>query len=160
MVYILRKSTWHETAFSPLKIFNQTTIFPYSSQTKPGQSPGAYITFFASELNKHGYVDIKIITQVQPKTRQTMVFVLCAHPVFRAGLRGGYMEVINMDPAVNKYLRSMQDSSSPPVLPQLALEIMVNPPTPGQPSYKMYSQVGGTLHLIKKDYWQTQSLTE
>ncbi|XP_031138343.1 alanine aminotransferase 2-like [Sander lucioperca] len=57
-----------------------------------------------------------------------------------AGLRGGYMEVINMDPAVNKYLRSMQDSSSPPVLPQLALEIMVNPPTPGQPSYKMYSQ--------------------
>ncbi|XP_032382098.1 alanine aminotransferase 2 [Etheostoma spectabile] len=57
-----------------------------------------------------------------------------------AGLRGGYMEVINMDPAVQKYLRSMQDSSSPPVLPQLALEIMVNPPTPGQPSYKTYTQ--------------------
>ncbi|XP_035508693.1 alanine aminotransferase 2-like [Morone saxatilis] len=56
------------------------------------------------------------------------------------GLRGGYMEVINMDPAVNNYLRSMQGSSSPPVLPQLALEVMVNPPSPGDPSYETYTQ--------------------
>uniref|UniRef100_A0A8C9XYM1 alanine transaminase n=1 Tax=Sander lucioperca TaxID=283035 RepID=A0A8C9XYM1_SANLU len=69
-----------------------------------------------------------------------------------AGLRGGYMEVINMDPAVNKYLRSMQDSSSPPVLPQLALEIMVNPPTPGQPSYKMYSQGKSKKSIIMGVY--------
>ncbi|XP_070688408.1 alanine aminotransferase 2-like [Pempheris klunzingeri] len=56
------------------------------------------------------------------------------------GLRGGYMEVINMDLAVSKYLRNMQATSSPPVLPQLALEVMVNPPTPGQRSYKTYAQ--------------------
>ncbi|XP_044056151.1 alanine aminotransferase 2-like [Siniperca chuatsi] len=56
------------------------------------------------------------------------------------GLRGGYMELINMDPAVNNYLRNMQATSSPPVLPQLALEVMVNPPSPGHPSYKTYTQ--------------------
>ncbi|XP_049911242.1 alanine aminotransferase 2-like [Epinephelus moara] len=54
------------------------------------------------------------------------------------GLRGGYMEVINMDPAVNMYLKKVP--VSPPVLSQLALEVMVNPPTAEDPSYKTYSQ--------------------
>uniref|UniRef100_A0A3Q1B907 alanine transaminase n=1 Tax=Amphiprion ocellaris TaxID=80972 RepID=A0A3Q1B907_AMPOC len=35
------------------------------------------------------------------------------------GLRGGYMEVVNMDPAVKKYLSNMHGFSSPPVLPQV-----------------------------------------
>ncbi|XP_054458892.1 alanine aminotransferase 2-like [Anoplopoma fimbria] len=56
------------------------------------------------------------------------------------GLRGGYMEVINMDPAVKKHLKSMQCPLSPAVIPQLALEVMVNPPTPGDPSYGTYYQ--------------------
>ncbi|XP_013855877.1 alanine aminotransferase 2 [Austrofundulus limnaeus] len=56
------------------------------------------------------------------------------------GLRGGYMEVINMDPGVVQFLRSMQAPSSPPVLPQLALELMLNPPAPGDPSHKKYTQ--------------------
>lgn len=37
----------------------------------------------------------------------------------------------------------MQASSCPPVLPQLALEVMVNPPSPGDPSYKTYTRVNG-----------------
>ncbi|XP_068581172.1 alanine aminotransferase 2-like [Cebidichthys violaceus] len=56
------------------------------------------------------------------------------------GLRGGYQEVVNMDPAVKKHLKDMQAPSSPSVVPQLALEVMVNPPTPGDPSYETYSQ--------------------
>ncbi|XP_063748301.1 alanine aminotransferase 2-like isoform X2 [Eleginops maclovinus] len=56
------------------------------------------------------------------------------------GLRGGYMEAVNLDQAVLKYLRGLQASSSPPVFPQLALEVMVNPPKPEDPSYKTYSQ--------------------
>ncbi|XP_038147533.1 alanine aminotransferase 2-like [Cyprinodon tularosa] len=56
------------------------------------------------------------------------------------GLRGGYMEVINMDPLVKSFLMSMQAPYSPPVLPQLALEIMVNPPSPGDHSHEVYSQ--------------------
>ncbi|XP_035807418.2 alanine aminotransferase 2-like isoform X1 [Amphiprion ocellaris] len=56
------------------------------------------------------------------------------------GLRGGYMEVVNMDPAVKKYLSNMHGFSSPPVLPQLALELMVNPPTSGDSSYNTYTK--------------------
>ncbi|XP_034035228.1 alanine aminotransferase 2-like [Thalassophryne amazonica] len=56
------------------------------------------------------------------------------------GLRGGYLEAINMDPAVKMYLKVPQGLSSPPVLPQLVLELMANPPTPGDPSYETYRQ--------------------
>uniref|UniRef100_A0A3Q2SWP4 alanine transaminase n=1 Tax=Fundulus heteroclitus TaxID=8078 RepID=A0A3Q2SWP4_FUNHE len=56
------------------------------------------------------------------------------------GLRGGYMEVINMDPLVKNHLMSMQAPCSPPVLPQLALEIMVNPPSPGDASHEVFTQ--------------------
>lgn len=53
------------------------------------------------------------------------------------------MEVINLDPAVNEHLRNIQATSSPPVLPQLALEVMVNPPSPESLSYRTYTQVRG-----------------
>ncbi|XP_029988592.1 alanine aminotransferase 2-like [Sphaeramia orbicularis] len=56
------------------------------------------------------------------------------------GLRGGYMEMINMDPVVGKYLKNIQGASSSPVLGQLALEVMVNPPRPGDASYETYTQ--------------------
>lgn len=56
------------------------------------------------------------------------------------GLRGAYMEVINMDQQVNTFLRILQSTCSPPVISQLALEIMVDPPSPGDPSYETYSQ--------------------
>ncbi|XP_014874754.1 alanine aminotransferase 2-like isoform X2 [Poecilia latipinna] len=54
------------------------------------------------------------------------------------GLRGGYMELINLDPAVKKIL--FQYPSSASILPQLAIEIMVNPPAPGDASYEKYTQ--------------------
>ncbi|KAM9358436.1 uncharacterized protein ABDE67_003935 [Symphorus nematophorus] len=56
------------------------------------------------------------------------------------GLRGGYMEAINFDPEVNKYLMNIQATCSPPIIPQLVLEVMVNPPSPGDPSYETYTQ--------------------
>uniref|UniRef100_A0A3Q4MCB1 alanine transaminase n=1 Tax=Neolamprologus brichardi TaxID=32507 RepID=A0A3Q4MCB1_NEOBR len=56
------------------------------------------------------------------------------------GLRGGYMEVINIDPAVKKYLTV---ASSASVLPQLALELSINPPRPEDSSYNSYTQVRG-----------------
>uniref|UniRef100_M3ZVV9 alanine transaminase n=1 Tax=Xiphophorus maculatus TaxID=8083 RepID=M3ZVV9_XIPMA len=55
------------------------------------------------------------------------------------GLRGGYMELINLDPAVKKFL--FHAPGSPSILPQLAMEIMVNPPAPGDASYEKYTQI-------------------
>ncbi|XP_071397443.1 alanine aminotransferase 2-like [Centroberyx affinis] len=56
------------------------------------------------------------------------------------GLRGGYMETVNLDPAVMRCLVTIQSTNSPPILPQLALDLMVNPLTCGDPSYGTYTQ--------------------
>uniref|UniRef100_A0A8C7ZZ94 alanine transaminase n=1 Tax=Oryzias sinensis TaxID=183150 RepID=A0A8C7ZZ94_9TELE len=57
------------------------------------------------------------------------------------GLRGGYVELVNLDPAVKKYIYTLFCAdSSPPVLGQIALDLMTNPPQPGDPSYLLYYQ--------------------
>ncbi|XP_033820770.1 alanine aminotransferase 2-like [Periophthalmus magnuspinnatus] len=56
------------------------------------------------------------------------------------GLRGGYMELVNTDTAVAERVKVLMGFRSPPVLPQPALEVMINPPTPGEPSYPTYKQ--------------------
>ncbi|KAK5906809.1 hypothetical protein CesoFtcFv8_004720 [Champsocephalus esox] len=57
------------------------------------------------------------------------------------GLRAGYMELVNMDPEVTHFVDTMlcTDISSP-VTGQIALDLMVNPPKPGDPSYDTYTQ--------------------
>ncbi|XP_071346756.1 alanine aminotransferase 1-like isoform X2 [Trachinotus anak] len=56
------------------------------------------------------------------------------------GLRGGYVELVNLDPAVMKYIHNLfSKDSCAPVLGQLALELMINPPQPGDPSYALYN---------------------
>ncbi|XP_023859242.1 alanine aminotransferase 2 isoform X1 [Salvelinus sp. IW2-2015] len=57
------------------------------------------------------------------------------------GLRGGYMELVNVDPAVMVFAESLLCTDiSTPVTGQIALEIMVNPPRPGDPSHSKYTQ--------------------
>jgi len=55
------------------------------------------------------------------------------------GARGGYSEIINMDPAVKaelKKLSSAQLCSS--ALGQACMDVVVNPPRPGEPSYESF----------------------
>lgn len=60
----------------------------------------------------------------------------------RCGLRGGYVELVNVDPAVMKYTYKLfSKDSCAPVLGQIALDLMTNPPQPGDPSYPLYDQV-------------------
>ncbi|XP_041424171.1 alanine aminotransferase 2-like isoform X3 [Xenopus laevis] len=55
------------------------------------------------------------------------------------GFRGGYMEVINMDPAVKQQLTKLVSVRlCPPVPGQALLDVIVNPPKPGEPSYKQF----------------------
>lgn len=60
------------------------------------------------------------------------------------------MEVINIDPAVKMHLKGMQATSTPPVLPQLALEVMVNPPSPGDPSFELNTKVWGKSTFLEE----------
>lgn len=55
------------------------------------------------------------------------------------GLRGGYVEFVNVLPDVKEiYLRYISTKKCPPVLGQVAIEVLVNPPSPGEPSYNEY----------------------
>ncbi|XP_045907941.1 alanine aminotransferase 2-like, partial [Micropterus dolomieu] len=55
------------------------------------------------------------------------------------GLRGGYVELVNLDPAVLKNIYKLfSKDSCAPVLGQIALDLMTNPPQPGDPSYPLY----------------------
>uniref|UniRef100_A0A8C6MC90 alanine transaminase n=1 Tax=Nothobranchius furzeri TaxID=105023 RepID=A0A8C6MC90_NOTFU len=65
---------------------------------------------------------------------------LCTAGMGECGLRGGYMEVINMDPAVREFINILPCSGSPPILPQLALGVMASPPSPGDSSYETFMQ--------------------
>uniref|UniRef100_A0A1A8FNR2 alanine transaminase n=1 Tax=Nothobranchius korthausae TaxID=1143690 RepID=A0A1A8FNR2_9TELE len=55
------------------------------------------------------------------------------------GFRGGYMEVINMDPQVKAQLTKLVSVRlCPPVPGQALLELVVNPPQPDEPSYSTF----------------------
>ncbi|RXG71304.1 Alanine aminotransferase 2-like, partial [Armadillidium vulgare] len=55
------------------------------------------------------------------------------------GLRGGYAEIINMDPEIKKlYLKMISAKLCPTTLGQAVMECVVNPPKPGEPSYDQF----------------------
>ena len=57
------------------------------------------------------------------------------------GYRGGYCEVVNLDPEVKvQYLKSISAKLCPPICGQLVLDVVVNPPKPGDPSHKQFQQ--------------------
>merc|ERR1719300_400218 len=63
------------------------------------------------------------------------------------GIRGGYAEVINMDPDVMAMLqKSISAKLCPTVIGQACMDVVVNPPTSGEPSFGSFdSEVKSTL---------------
>ena len=65
------------------------------------------------------------------------------------GIRGGYAEVVNMDPGVMAMLqKSISAKLCPTVLGQACMDLVVNPPRPGEPSYASWLQQKGELFNI------------
>jgi alanine transaminase len=57
------------------------------------------------------------------------------------GYRGGYCEVINLDPSVKLQLvKSISAKLCPTVSGQSAMDAVVNPPKPDEPSYKLFEK--------------------
>ncbi|XP_011141033.1 alanine aminotransferase 2 isoform X2 [Harpegnathos saltator] len=57
------------------------------------------------------------------------------------GIRGGYGEIINMDPQVMTILlKSISTMLCPTVLGQVAMDVVVNPPQPNEPSYQLFQK--------------------
>lgn len=56
------------------------------------------------------------------------------------GFRGGYMEIINMGPLVKAQLNKLVSVRlCPPVPGQVMMDLVVNPPQPGEPSYEQFT---------------------
>ncbi|XP_058250662.1 alanine aminotransferase 2-like isoform X1 [Hemibagrus wyckioides] len=57
------------------------------------------------------------------------------------GLRGGYMELVNLDPLVIPYIHKFFNTFTCGTLNgQIAVDVMAEPPQPTQPSYELYTQ--------------------
>lgn len=57
------------------------------------------------------------------------------------GIRGGYGEIINMDPKVMAILlKSISAMLCPTVLGQVVMDVVVNPPKLNEPSYKLFQK--------------------
>ncbi|XP_056148509.1 alanine aminotransferase 1-like isoform X2 [Lampris incognitus] len=57
------------------------------------------------------------------------------------GLRGGYVELVNLDPAVMKHVNTQFSTlAGSAATGQIALDLMANPPQPGDPSYRTYEE--------------------
>ncbi|XP_043603144.1 alanine aminotransferase 1 [Bombus pyrosoma] len=57
------------------------------------------------------------------------------------GIRGGYGEIINMDPKVMAILlKSISAMLCPTVLGQVVMDVVVNPPKSNEPSYKLFQK--------------------
>jgi alanine transaminase len=68
------------------------------------------------------------------------------------GIRGGYAEVLNLDPAVKTmFLKSISAKLCPTVIGQACMDAVVHPPTPSDPSYESWNkEVQGTLASLKR----------
>lgn len=72
----------------------------------------------------------------------------------RCGFRGGYMEIINMDDEVKAQLTKLVSVRlCPPVPGQALMDLVVNPPQPGEPSYDNFIKVH-SLHPTSVIYLQ------
>ncbi|CAH0546430.1 unnamed protein product [Brassicogethes aeneus] len=67
------------------------------------------------------------------------------------GLRGGYAEVLNMEPKVKAmYLKAISAMLCPTVLGQACLDTIMYPPQPGEPSYDNFlKEKNGVLDSLK-----------
>ena len=66
------------------------------------------------------------------------------------GRRGGYFELTNMDPAAQDQIYKLASISlCPAVQGQIMVDLMVQPPKPGDASYALYKQeVDGIFGIV------------
>uniref|UniRef100_A0A3P8VRQ5 alanine transaminase n=1 Tax=Cynoglossus semilaevis TaxID=244447 RepID=A0A3P8VRQ5_CYNSE len=88
----------------------------------------------------------KVLSEMGPPFSDT-VELASFHSVSKGfigecGLRCGYVELVNLDPSLKDYIYKLfSKDSCAPVLGQIAMDLMTNPPQPGDPSYSLYEAV-------------------
>lgn len=72
--------------------------------------------------------------------KTTIVTFLCLlFPKGECGIRGGYVELINLEPTVRAaFKKSISAQLCPNTLGQVAIDVVVNPPKKGETSYEQW----------------------
>ncbi|KAL1128878.1 hypothetical protein AAG570_013412 [Ranatra chinensis] len=61
--------------------------------------------------------------------------------IYESGLRGGFMEMTNVDDSIRKCLTTVCSAQlCANTIGQVAVDVMVKPPVPGEPSYQLYNE--------------------
>lgn len=76
------------------------------------------------------------------------------------GSRGGYAEIVNLLPDVKACLmKSISAKLCPPIVGQIVMDCITNPPKPGDPSYELFKkEKDNVLALLKKKAGMVTSL--
>lgn len=84
----------------------------------------------------------KVMTEMgEPYKNMELVSFMSASKGYmgECGLRGGYCEIVNFDPEVKQmFLKSVSSRLCSSILGQAAIDCVVNPPQPGEPSYDLF----------------------
>ena len=115
------------------------------------------LVLLADEVyQKNTYSDIpfvsfkKVLKEMGPK--YDSVELLSFHSISKGmigecGRRGGYVECVNVDPAVKALLYKVASVSlCPPVSGQLMVDLMTNPPVPGDASYELFNKEDSQIY--------------
>lgn len=102
----------------------------------------------------------QVMTEMgEPYSRMEVAsFMSCSKGTMgECGLRGGYVEVVNMLPEVKaQYMKAITAMLCPSVLGQVALDVAVKPPQPHEPSYELFMKereiILGSLKVREKFY--------
>lgn len=97
---------------------------------------------YASDREFHSFK--KVIFELgEPYNKMELAsFLSCSKGYMgECGLRGGYAEILNLDPAVKAlYLKSISAKLCPTVLGQAVMDCVAKTPQPGEPSYELFAQ--------------------
>jgi glutamate--glyoxylate aminotransferase len=103
------------------------------------------------------FISCRKVVGEMPEPYRSGVELVSFHTVSKGaygecGLRGGYMELHNIDPDVIEELYKVASINLSPNTPgQVALGLMVNPPKPGDPSYGQYRrEKDGVIESLKR----------
>nr|AIT69938.1 alanine transaminase [Eucheuma denticulatum] len=82
----------------------------------------------------------KVVTEMHSKVELASFHSVSKGVMGECGLRGGYMEVVNMHQDVIELIyKVLSVSLCSNVIGQLAVDLMMTPPKPGEPSYELYN---------------------
>jgi len=118
---------------------------------------------FADEVYQHNVYDEgsqfhsfkKVMNELGApyNTMEMASFMTCSKGYMgECGIRGGYAEVVNLDPEVNAMLqKSISAKLCPTVIGQACMDAVVNPPREGEPSFESWNgEVQGVLSSLKR----------